>query len=146
MTLWTKVTFRYVTWRTNVNKLWNFKNYTKCTQKMWHWNWRKNQRQTFCKKKFIRGWQWHRSNQPVRKKSINYYLAKKRLLGDWLRNEAYRIGLLNYSVCLESNKVEGTMPQFFFKKVMVVQARADFEVSYFHFPFRLTVLLGINTV
>lgn len=26
------------------------------------------------------------------------------------------------------------MPQIFFKKVMVVRERADFEVSYFHFP------------
>lgn len=71
------------------------------------------------------------------------------MLVDWFRYEAYRIVLIKYCACLESNRVEGdTMPQFFFKKVMVVQARADFEVSYFHFPFCAyrTVLLGVNTV
>lgn len=35
---------------------------------------------------------------------------------------------------LTQRRVEGDdMPQIFFKKVMVVQERGDFEVSYFHF-------------
>lgn len=36
---------------------------------------------------------------------------------------------------LKQRRFKGVaMPQIFFKKVMVVQERGDFEVSYFHFP------------
>lgn len=51
----------------------------------------------------------------------------------------------------EQRRVEGdAMPQIFFKKVMVVQERGNFEVSDFHFPRRYapygTWFINCNTV